>query len=415
MRLENVKKGIRGMKVDVPNILMTVFALCVLLHNLLPIPGIAGNGLIAASGCAMFLYTVIRRRNDKKVWYVTGLAAILSVCMLASAAYNHNAGLTEVLWIWCYMGAALLLCSFEIDDRWISLLFYLLSAYYFVCIVMHRSVHYILYSTSRNSIPLLMHFLLFLLYICRGSKKKVLYLPAAFSVIVSVWSLSRAGVLTSVFFMVCICVYGLVKDKKSWKRLLGTACLLAVSLVLLVKVFPTNVTVKAESNEVHEELDSDEEEGADTEVAKKQETIKTRFSTYGLKSVRTSIWAEYISGSFSSGKNFLLGVDCSTGTFLSKYRQPHNSYLELHAKFGFTGFLITVILLAGTFIRLCREKKGLYLIIFVTCGIRGMFDWVAFPGCIDVMFWFFCFQEMFRLGKGTVRTGDGKLFTESAR
>lgn len=428
MKLENLKGKYAAVKVDIPNVLMAVFVVCVLLNNLIPIPGLLGNALIAGSGCLMFLYTIICKKEDKKVWKITGLAVVMSICMIASSLYNHNASLKEILWIWCYMGAALVISYFDIDDRWISALFYLLSGYFFLCIIMQRSVHYILYSTSRNGISLLMHFVLFLLYICRGSRKRVLYLPAAFCLIISVWSLGRAGVLTSIFFLGGIAVYGLVKEKKSsLKKLLGIAFLLVVSMLLLAKVFPTNESLKAEDvsvtdNQKDSEMISEQEadinkEEADVAITpqKKSETFVSRFSAYGLKSVRTSIWAEYISKMVYSGKNFLLGVDCLKGTFLSQYRQPHNSYLELHAKFGMTGFLITMILLAGTFIKLCRDRNGLYLLVFIACGMRAMLDWVAFPGCIDVMFWFLCFQKMFGLENISDRNAEERLLTESMR
>lgn len=77
-------------------------------------------------------------------------------CLILSSMYNHNASIKEVLWIWSYMGAALALVSFKIDSRWISVMFYVLAGYFFLCIIMRRSVHYILYSTSRNGISLLM-------------------------------------------------------------------------------------------------------------------------------------------------------------------------------------------------------------------------------------------------------------------
>ena len=124
------------------------------------------------------------------------------------------------------------------------------------------------------------------------------------------------------------------------------------------------------------------------------ETFISRFSEYGLKSVRINIWSEYLEKTLDSGKNLFLGVDCSTGKYLGTYKQPHNSYLELHAKFGIIGFIIVMTLLIKTFFLLYREREWLWLIIFITCAIRAMLDWVAFPGSIDVIFWFLILKNI---------------------
>lgn len=413
----------KSWKVTLPNMLMLVFVVCVLLSNLIPVPGIVGSAMISLCGCVCYLYVFIKKRGDAKLWKITGFAVFLSLCMFASSLYNHNAGLKEILWVWCYMGAALLLYSFEIDERWMQLVFYLLSAYFIICIVMQRGVHYILYNTSRNGISCLLLFVMLLIYLCRDTKKRVIYLPATLSVIISVWSLGRAGVLASVFFLIGIATYGLVKDgwKNTWKRFLGIIVFMAVSMLLLVKVFPTNETlrpqdVKSSQTEIK---DGKAEKVADSQTVQAQNDKKTettfisRFSAYGFKSVRLSIWAEYLIGTVQSIPNFLLGVDCSKGELLSYYRQPHNSYLELHAKFGLAGFATVMTMLLVVFIRLCRGREGLLLLIMATCGLRALLDWTAFPGSLDMFFWFLCFYKVFHLEM--ITDGEKKLLAEGGK
>lgn len=416
----------KSWKVTLPNILMLAFVVCVLLSNLIPVPGIVGSAMISLCGCMCYLYVFLRKRKDAKVWKVTGFAVFLSLCMFVSGLYNHNTGLKEILWIWCYMGAALLLVSFEIDDRWMQLVLYLLSVYYVICIIMQRSVHYILYSTSRNGISVQMLFVMLLIYLCRGTKKRVIYLPAALSVIISVWALGRAGVLVAVFFLIGIVTYGLVKDgwKKTWKRLLGIALLMAVSMLLLVKVFPTNETVypqdtKPGQTEIgtgktdHQITSPQTGQETDENNKKTEATFVSRFAAYGLRSIRISIWAEYLSGTVRSVPDLLLGADCSSGELLSHYRQTHNSYLELHAKFGLVGFVTVMAMLLVVFIRLCRDREGLLLLIMITCGLRALLDWAAFPGSLDMFFWFLCFYKVFHLEM--IKDGKKMLLEKGSR
>lgn len=415
----------KSWKVTVPNMLMLAFAVCVLLSNLIPVPGIVGSAMISLCGCVCYLYVFIKKRKDAKIWKITGFAAFLSLCMFASSLYNHNAGLKEILWIWCYMGAALLLASFKIDDRWMQMVFYLLSGYFGICIVMQRSVHYVLYSTSRNGISIQMLFVMLLIYLCRGTKKRVIYLPAALNVIISVWALGRAGVLAAVFFLIGIVVYGLVKDgwKETWKRLLGIAVIMGISMLLLVKVFPTNETLRPQDNKTGqtEIVDGKTDQIADSQTGQKTEesnqkteaTFVSRFTASGLRSVRLSIWAEYLSGTATSIPNLLLGADCSTGELLSYYRQTHNSYLELHAKFGLVGFVTVMAMLFVVFIRLCRDREGFLLLVLATCGFRALLDWTAFPGSLDMFFWFLCFYKVFRVEM--ITDEERKLLTEGSR
>lgn len=388
----------KSWKITIPNMLMIAFVFFVLLINLIPIPGLIGNALISACGCTCYLYVFWGKRKDKKLWVITGLAFFLSICMLISSMYNHNSDLKELLWIWCYIGAALLALCYELDDKWLQVIFYLLSGYFGICIVMHRSVHYILYSTSRNGISSQMLFVMLLIYLCRDKEKKVIYLPAILNVIISVWALGRAGVLTAVFFLIGIIVYGIVKEgwKEIWRRLIGNIAILVIFLALLSVVFPTNESLRPEdrSEMSMEELLAQDQDGEISE-----ETFLSRFASYGFKSIRFSIWLEYLDGAVKSTSNFLFGVDCSKGKLLSYYRQPHNSYLELHAKFGLFGFITVMIMVLITFIRLCRNKEGLLMLLLLTCGLRAMLDWAAFPGALDVYFWFLCFYEIFHIRK----------------
>ena len=51
MQLNKIEKINLEVKLDIPNILLMMFSICVLLSNLTPIPGLFGNALIAGCGC----------------------------------------------------------------------------------------------------------------------------------------------------------------------------------------------------------------------------------------------------------------------------------------------------------------------------------------------------------------------------
>ena len=394
-----MKEKLKCPKMDVPNLLVVSLVVLVLARNLLPIPGIVSNMMIAGCGCLGFLYVFLKKYKEKSMWKVVALALFLSVCMLCSIFYNHNASLGEVLWIWCFMGTALLLCWFEIDKTWFVYLFFLLAAYFLVCIVMCRNVNAILYGTSRNGIAALLLFLMLGVYLGQRKSEMIWYLPVALSVVISAWSLSRAGLLVSAFFGVAVLFYDfIIRKKGSIKRLVWTVGIMAVSFFLIINVFPSNDSdVYLEDGDmqyVNEEHGNTGEEIGSKTDDENNVTIMNKFQGQGLKSTRLKIWSEYFTRMMHSGKEFFLGVTYDDGEFLQKYQNPHNGYLELHSKFGLLGFVTVMVLLLVTFWRECNRKDIFGVIIFLTILMRAFFDWIVFPGYYDVLVWFFVFENV---------------------
>lgn len=66
MQLNKIEKINLEVKLDIPNILLMIFSICVLLSNLTPIPGLFGNALIAGCGCLLFIYTILYKRMIKE-------------------------------------------------------------------------------------------------------------------------------------------------------------------------------------------------------------------------------------------------------------------------------------------------------------------------------------------------------------
>ena len=118
----------------------------------------------------------------------------------------------------------------------------------------------------------------------------------------------------------------------------------------------------------------------------------SKLDRYGVESERTIIWSEYYKGVSNSVFNFLFGVNGSDPQFthLSDHEgNTHNAFLMLHAKFGLFGFLLISIYLAKSFVKAYKTRQYVFMALLAVVGIRSIFDWTAFPGLLDVIFYFF--------------------------
>ena len=418
-------------RVDTPNILMLLFLIATYIKWLCPIPGRIANICIAVTGAITFLYVFVKKHTDKNLWKVIIFGFFMSICMTVTHFYNYNADLKAVLWIWCYLGVMMLICYFNIDSKWYMLFFYLCAAYFFVHMVMLTNINTILYNTSRNGIPSLLMFPLCLYFLCKRADEGLPYLPVVLFVTFSVWTLGRAGVLCALFLLLAVVGYNFFVHKKgNMISLVGNGIILCILLVGLVTIWPTNnlnVTSQEENasdllydqsvdilngsidnSETHEEQ-PDNNVIADTmgnsdETDFEPLTFIRKFTTQKFRTTRTVLYKEYFNQIIGTPLELLFGATYSKGELLSQYKNPHNTFLELHSKFGIMGFLAVMFLLLFAFIQKCKEKNGLWIIIFFTVCIRTFFDWMAFPGLYDVLFWYFIFGDTL-----AARTGNEKV------
>ena len=61
MQLNKIEKINLEVKLDIPNILLMIFSICVLLSNLTPIPGLFGNALQVVDACFLYIRYCIKR------------------------------------------------------------------------------------------------------------------------------------------------------------------------------------------------------------------------------------------------------------------------------------------------------------------------------------------------------------------
>jgi len=323
----------------------------------------------AIVGLACLASFVLSCKDKKLISRVLGYGIAASLLMSISILYNENARWVNLLWIWSYLGAALILFKNGIPKILAFTIFYVCCLSF--CVVAFRGdlqSNEVLEHGSANNISILCIYCMFLYYISlKDDQNKLLpYIPILIVAFLSLWTANRSGILTcGIFFLFVFNINNKLSSKKHnrWKN---TFVILA--LIVLVVYFFINFY-------------------AQFDVA-----MESKMERQGMSSARSILWAEYIKGTFDSLGNLFLGVPGNKYLFLSYYNgNPHNSFLVAHSKFGLVGFLVILYVIFKTGSISVKRKEWVITATLILVVSRSFFDWTAFPGLYDVMFWYFLF------------------------
>lgn len=348
-------------KTVVANILLLIILMFYVVAQILIQSDLLRNGMIGLLGLIAYMYSWINCKQSVKN-QVFKLSLIFSLFMFISIAFTGNATLLDIIWIWSYMGISFLIYNFNISYKIAAFSYYAVSAIYILEAMMRRDSTYIFVSSSRNAVSATIIFYMCLYYLLKHMQtNKIPFLPAVLSFIVCIWGQGRSGVIVSLYFIAIIAFYlCFLYSKHKVRNMLFMTVAIYAGYRFLINIFSSQY-----------------------------QAVLTRFEERGLNSLRSDIYAEYISGTVESLSNFLFGTPYSSGHWLNIYQNPHNSWLYLHSNFGIAGFIIINILLLYFVYQRMKYKEIFVLMIFSTLFLRSMFDLVAFPGMFDAIYWLF--------------------------
>lgn len=299
------------------------------------------------------------------------IAFLMSLAMFFSMVYNGNSHPQHFLWIWSFMGVSLLLYEFGLGRRLGMVLFYVCSLFFvYAAITNTGSAKGILYGVSENNISTIciLVLIIYLLANLKKEKKRMPYIPALVIMFLSLWTATRSGLFAMGVYLVWAVLYNNIgKGRK-------------ISQIFLLVVLAVSVSVMFDS--IYQTFGIGMQEKIDR---------------YGSESIRTSIWRDYLRASFRDGMAFLFGPmanDSRNGLFYYYSGNAHNAFLELHSKYGLIGFCFVIVYLIKAILKAIRLKEFYLLSLLVISIVRSMFDWTAFPGNFDVIFYFFIIYAM---------------------
>ena len=319
------------------------------------------NTLIAGMGMLNLGYSMIKRRLPKK-YLLMGF--LFTFSMILSILYNENASWMELLWVWCFLGVALVLAQWKINSSAILKVFLIVIAVFAVQIISGVDPQEALVGISGNNISVIVLLFVLLLYMMREEEgRKITYWPCAVAILLSLWGNGRAGMLSSGLLAVLLFLYDYIKVSKFHiSTLLKIGIVGAIAFMLVGRFFGDYLA-----------------------------SLTAKVDYYGYTSSRTEIWAEYLHSAATSLPDFLFGVlpDVDTPLLVSYAGNTHNAFLMLHEKYGIACFIFVVYGFFKSFFTYIRSKKFVFAIMMIVWCCRSMFDWTGFPGIFDVLFFYF--------------------------
>ena len=101
------------------------------------------------------------------------------------------------------------------------------------------------------------------------------------------------------------------------------------------------------------------------------ESFSDRLDEDGTDTVRYDLWREYLNGIDTNLGNFLLGcvIDHNMPQLTYYAKNPHNSFLMLHSRFGLVGFLLVIIAVIKCFVVLAKTRNYGCLILLAVAFV----------------------------------------------
>lgn len=354
-----------SLKINTPTILIVNFMLAFFFAKTLAMPSLVANGLIAGTGLLNLGYCMLKRSFPAKYFLI---GAFFSLSMMLSILYNSNASWMELLWVWCFLGVALVLAQWTISSATISKVFIVVLAVFAVQIISGVDPQKALAGISGNNISIIILFFVILIYIKRDEEnKKISYWPCAAAILLSLWGNGRAGLLASGLLTVLLFLYDYINVSKfRISTLLRIGIVGAIAFMLVQHYFGDYLA-----------------------------SLTDKIDRYGYTSSRTDIWAEYLRAALRSVPNLLFGVLRDTSTPLLNFYggNVHNAFLALHSNYGIFCLIFVLVSLVKSLFVFLRHKKLVYAIMIIVWCCRSIFDWTGFPGIFDVLFFYFLIQS----------------------
>lgn len=206
---------------------------------------------------------------------------------------------------------------------------------------------------------------------------KVEFWPALLSMIISLASIGRSGIITSFLLLFVIAIYKL--NKAGFLSKLKYIVLSVMLMVISIAFFKNQILIL-----IIQSL--------------------ARFEEQGVESgPRTWITNIYLTRMTSSLSNFLIGFPLNHDAFVLFDYNLHNSFLSLHYFFGVFGLIIVYLIIKSL---LFVKGKLLYKSFLCLLLIRGFTDQIFFINFNDIVIYllFYLILDKKELNKTLVKT-----------
>ncbi|MDD3416501.1 MAG: hypothetical protein PHY47_21265 [Lachnospiraceae bacterium] len=334
------------------------------------------------------LYVILKK--EIKIKYIL-LLNVLMFSMMLSSLFMGNMQLLGIFFNIQYLGIAFIISESKLNVKVMTILVYSNLFFFLYQILIGTDPNHVFFA-SRNHISTVLLNVLAIYYITSYRNKGNLnILPALLALIISIWSVSRSGMVSiSLFFIGLIIMklfqkQPLFKEKQTKKKInniFSKTFVLLLIIAVIVYIFRNFYIIQSMLDSVNNNF--------------KLLRFRIKYESY-ISFSRIDIIKSYLHEMSINLKNCVFGVKLSTThSFLDFSNNLHNSYLTAHMYFGLLGFLGIIIMICFTVISYLKQKKWLYLLLFVTVLVRVSTDIIAFPGYMDSVIYFFILDALNR-------------------
>jgi hypothetical protein len=258
----------------------------------------------------------------------------------------------------------ILLSSNSLDFIISRNLFYFYAFFMLAYAILDHKV-FDLYASQKSGTTIMMIALSSYYHIsCIQNNKKIEFLPSLLTLILAVWSTSRAGILVSSFM--CLFFFNTCYKKiyKSYLFWISFSCI-AITVTIIIRL--------------------------------NWSTIYTNyfiwFNRHGLDlNLRNIVWESFIINIKDNVSGILFGL--SREKYVPQFfsDNPHNSYIYLHSNFGLIG-IIYIIYLIYMYIRRIKKMNVVYTALLLVVLARIFTDTYAFNGYLDPIIFYLLTQR----------------------
>ncbi|MDF2801230.1 MAG: hypothetical protein K0S61_1133 [Anaerocolumna sp.] len=298
------------------------------------------------------------------------LLIILYLFAILSSIYSNNYRVQDYVLPLQYFGVALLLIVYKLNYKVVRFSFIIYSVFFLYNIATGIHPDYVFSGVSRNNISINMILHSVLMYISMYQNRRVIKLyPVIITAVLSFWGIGRSGIISSLALLLGIIFYIQIYTDRSRKfiKMLSIFLIVISAYLGLTTVFYDIIL----NNAFHRTL-----------------------LTGLLDPYRAMIITEYVSKCLSSIGAFAFGVPLDNNYIFSLFDYNlHNSFIRLHAYYGFFGFIMILILIVRCISEYIKKRNMLYLFLLGVLLLRMSTDIAGFHGPYDPLIYFFLLND----------------------
>ncbi len=329
------------------------------------------NIMILVGGTLSIVYVGLHYRFDNVRNYLLFLI-LYTIFGVANFLITGNNGLTNLLWVFGYMGIAVLLLETKCSHLLLSMLYFAWCIFFFLFFIIGSISSSFILANSRNHVSIYTLLLFSLLCISAERNGKTISLVQVLMFVLSCMSAGgRSGIAVAAVMVLFYLFFDMLGATVRKGNPLKKTFLFIIILGLIIigeRFFSSFI-----SNSFY------------------------KFAAQGVSSQRYMIWKSYIDKVFSNPEYILTGAPIQGSYYLDRYSENlHNSFLMLHATHGLPLFIYVISKVIKKASGYMKEKRYMLLMIISLIIIRMNFDYTNFDGCLDLPLMYLLFERKSR-------------------